>query len=54
MIPFVPTKGNFSDSDLNNFETFAIDFKGNNKYTEQFIVSIVNSLRDYSFDYTLI
>jgi hypothetical protein len=46
-------KGNFSDSDLNDFESFAIDFKGNNKHTEQFIVFIVNSLRDYSFDHTL-
>jgi hypothetical protein len=30
-----------------------MDFKGNNEHTEQFIVFIVNSLRDYSFDYTL-
>jgi hypothetical protein len=30
-----------------------MDFEGNDKHTEQFMVSIVNSLRDYSFDHTL-
>jgi hypothetical protein len=46
-------KENFNNSDLNNFKSFAINFKGNNKHTEQFIVFIINSLKDYSFDYTL-